>query len=141
MGILACLAAAFAPYRERYTAEAYRDTVLTADTVAERLREMCVWVAVVEETIAGTIGCRANGAEGHLRGMAVLPEWQGRGLAVALLQMAEGELRRSGCRRVTLDTTEPLERAARFYERHGYAASVRVADFFGMRLVEYGKGL
>ncbi|HTX34966.1 MAG TPA: GNAT family N-acetyltransferase [Bryobacteraceae bacterium] len=141
MGILACLAAAFAPYRERYTAEAYRDTVLTADTVAERLREMCVWVAVAEETIAGTIGCRASGAEGHLRGMAVLPEWQGRGLAVALLQMAEGELRRSGCRRVTLDTTEPLERAARFYERHGYAASGRVADFFGMRLVEYGKGL
>ena len=41
--------------------------------------------------------------------------------------------------RVTLDTTEPLQKAMRFYTKHGYAPSGRVADFFGMPLHEYVK--
>jgi putative acetyltransferase len=90
--------------------------------------------------IVGTIGCAAAGkGEGHIRGMAVLPAWQGRGAAAKLLRAAEEELRARGCRRVTLDTTEPLKRAARFYEKNGYRASGRVADFFGMPLFEYIK--
>jgi GNAT superfamily N-acetyltransferase len=139
--ILSCLAAAFAPYRDRYTPQAYRDTVLTADSIGLRLREMCVLVAVAKRTIAGTIGYRANGEEGHLRGMAVLPEWRGSGMAPALLQSAEAELLRLGCRRVTLDSTDPLERAARFYRKYGYAPTGRTSDFFGMPLAEYAKPL
>ena len=140
-GILDCLSAAFAPYRDSYTAPAYRDTVPNAESLALRMRDMCLLVALTESGIAGTIGCQASGSEGHLRGMAVRPEWQGRGVAQALLSAAEAELRASGCRRVNLDTTGPLERAARFYRKHGYAPSGRVADFFGMRLAEYAKTL
>jgi GNAT superfamily N-acetyltransferase len=73
--------------------------------------------------------------------MAVLPHWQGTGVAEELLQAAEAELSGNGCMRVTLDTTEPLTRAIRFYEMHGFAASGRVTDFFGMRLYEYSKAL
>lgn len=73
--------------------------------------------------------------------MAVLPEWQGTAVASALLAAAEAELRNAGCKYVTLDTTMPLQRAIRFYERHGFAASGRVADFFGMELFEYTKQL
>ena len=43
--------------------------------------------------------------------------------------------------RITLDTTEPLQRAVRFYEKHGYVASRRTTDFFGMALHEYVKEL
>ena len=43
--------------------------------------------------------------------------------------------------RVSLDTTEPLRRAVRFYERHGFRPSGRVSDFFGMPLFEYVKEL
>jgi GNAT superfamily N-acetyltransferase len=139
--ILACLAAAFAPYRTQYTPEAFADTVLDSATVQERIREMCVFVAVSAETIVGTIGCNANLEEGHLRGMAVLPEWQGTEVASSLLQAAEAELRRAGCKFVTLDTTRPLERAIRFYQRHGFVASGRVSDFFGMELFQYAKWL
>ena len=79
--------------------------------------------------------------EGHIRGMAVVAEWQGCGLAAQLLQAAESELRSQGCHRVTLDTTEPLERAMRFYGKNGYRRSGKVDNFFGMPLIEYVKNL
>jgi len=139
--ILVCLQAAFAPYREQYTPAAFADTVLDSETIQHRLRDMCVFAAISKGKIVGTIGCSASGVEGHLRGMAVLPEWQGTLLASALLQTAETELKKNGCAFVTLDTTEPLTRAIRFYERHGFSRSLRISDFFGMRLYEYTKSL
>ena len=137
--IAGCLSAAFTRHRDEYTAGAYADTVLNSDGVRRRLQEMCLFVAVSDGAIVGTIGCMVNGSEGHLRGMAVLPHWQGTGVALALLQTAEGELKKNRCDCITLDTTAPLMRAVRFYSRNGYSASGRVADFFGMPLYEYRK--
>src|ERR1041385_3713992 len=139
--ILACLATAFAPYRNNYTSAGFADTVLDSHSIQRRLREMCVLVAVSEGDVVGTIACAATGDEGHLRGMAVLPDWQGKGVASALLEAAETELRNQRCTRVTLDTTEPLIRAMRFYEQHGFTRSGRVSDFFGMPLHEWIKRL
>jgi ribosomal protein S18 acetylase RimI-like enzyme len=140
-GILECLASAFEPYRARYTPAAYLDTVLTAETIAQRLDSMQVFVAVTaDDQIVGTIACSLSEiGEGHLRGMAVLSEWQGRALAEKLLRTAEAKLLNQGCTRITLDTTEPLQRAMRFYESHGYCRSGRITDFFGMPLHEYVK--
>src|SRR5262249_45771145 len=106
--IVACLATAFAPYSNSYTPAAFTDTVLDARLVQHRLREMCVFVAVSEGNVVGTLACAASGKEGHLRGMAVLPDWQGSGVASALLQAAEAEIRNKSCERVTLNTTQPL---------------------------------
>ena len=141
--ILRCLQAAFEPYRERYTAGAFRDTALTPETIHGRLASMQVFVALVPAgEIVGTIACAlARAEEGHLRGMAVLREWQGAGVASQLLMAAESELRSRGCRRITLDTTVPLGRAMRFYEKNGYRRSGQVTDFFGMPLYEYVKEL
>jgi ribosomal-protein-alanine N-acetyltransferase len=102
---------------------------------------MTVLVATADGKIVGTISATANGEQGHLRGMAVLPEWRGTGTAAQLLAAIETWLRARGSREVTLDTTEPLKSAISFYERHGYSHSGRVSDFFGMRLVEYSKRL
>ena len=140
-GILTCLAAAFEPYRSQYTPGALADTVLNSETVQIRLRKMWVLVAVSVNRIVGTLAFAASGPEGHLRGMAVLPDWQGTGVASALLRTAEAELLKSGCKFVTLDTTEPLVRAVRFYERNGYRSSGGISDFFGMRLYQYSKPL
>lgn len=139
--ILACLAAAFAPYRSQYTPGAFADTVLDAETVQQRLREMCLFVAISEGNVIGTIGCNAKGNEGHIRGMAVLPEWAGTGAASGLLRAVEQELIQQGCAFVTLDTTEPLMRAKRFYQKHGFRTTGRVTEFFGMQLAEYSKSL
>jgi len=142
-GILDCLQSAFAPVRDQYSDGAWQDTVLTPATIAERLLAMSVLVAVdAAGAIVGTIACQpVGGGEGHLRGMAVVPAGQGRGVAVALLAAAEATLRGAGCDRVSLDTTAPLLRAVRFYQRSGYRATGRVADYFGMALYEYEKRL
>lgn len=138
--ILGCLAAAFEPYRTGYTPAAYLDTVLTEETILARLASMQIFVAAAGDRIVGTIACSAQGAnEGHLRGMAVLPEWLGRGVAEQLLRAAEAELRQQGCSQITLDTTEPLQRAMCFYEKHGYRRTGKITDFFGMPLHEYVK--
>jgi GNAT superfamily N-acetyltransferase len=107
------------------------------------MREMTVFVAEEHTSmVVGTIAAGiVNAEEGHLRGMAVHPAYQGAGIAAQLLNAAENHLRHAGCRRVTLDTTEPLERARRFYERHGYGRSGYVADFFGMPLSQFVKAL
>ena len=140
-GILDCLATAFEPYRTSYTRDAFLDTVLTQETVQLRLLSMRVLVAATARgQIIGTIACAMlNATEGHLRGMAVLPEWLGRGVAEKLLRTAEAELAEQGCSRITLDTTEPLRRAMHFYEKHGYRRSGTVTGLFGMPLHEYVK--
>lgn len=143
LGILDCLRAAFEEYRQSYTAEAFLDTVLTAETLQQRLENMVVFAAAdADGRIWGTIACKVvKKGEGHLRGMAVLPHLRGAGIAERLLNRAEEELRSHNCIRVTLDTTEPLQRAMRFYEKHGYRRSGKVTDFFGMPLIEYEKTL
>lgn len=141
-GILACLRSAFAPFQSQYTPGAYSDTILNRNTLQDRLREMVVFVAVPDsDEVVGTIACSALHGQGHLRGIAVLPLWQGRGVSKCLLDRAESHLRESGCNRITLDTTEPLKRAIYFYERNGFRATGRSADFFGMPLIEYEKRL
>jgi ribonuclease BN (tRNA processing enzyme)/GNAT superfamily N-acetyltransferase len=138
-GILDCLRSAFETYRENYTADAYRETVLTAETIAARLASMSVFVAASDSgEVVGTLACAvAHGNEGHLRGMAVRPAWQGSGVAARLLAVVESELRAQKCTQMRLDTTAPLSRAIRFYEKHGFRASGRTSDFFGMPLFEY----
>jgi ribosomal protein S18 acetylase RimI-like enzyme len=57
------------------------------------------------------------------------------------LNHAEAELRRQHCTRITLDTTEPLQRAMSFYEKFGFRRSGKISNFFGMPLFEYQKSL
>jgi GNAT superfamily N-acetyltransferase len=139
--ILRCLAAAFAPYRAEYTPAGFEDTVLSPETVHLRLQEMHVLVATVAGNVVGTVSGVCCAGEGHLRGMAVLPEWRGRGVAAKLLAAIESWLGSRGCRRITLDTTLPLKAAVKFYEKNGYRRSEKTADFFGMPLLEYVKEL
>lgn len=137
-GLLGCLALAFGPFRDRYTPEAYLHTVLNEELGRARLASMRVLVAVAGEArVVGTLSwVRTTAESGHLRGMAVVPEWQGSGVAQALLDRAVAEIREGGGRRVTLRTTEPLARAVRFYTRNGFRPSGTLADFHGMVVVE-----
>jgi ribosomal protein S18 acetylase RimI-like enzyme len=140
--IAKCLASAFAPFRSQYTAGAFADTVLSAEGVLDRMTDMTVYAAITPEgEIVGTVATEVMGQVGHLRGMAVRPEWQGHAIAEQLLRAAENDMRAAGCHSMTMDTTAALERAIRFYERNGYAPSGKSFDFFGMPLHEYVKQL
>ena len=140
-GVLSCLHEAFAPFRENYTAAAFADTVLTAQTLEGRFRAMPIFLAeAANQQIVGTVACQSlNAGEGHIRGMAVRSAWHGRGVAQKLLEAAERELHACGCLRITLDTTKPLERAIGFYQKNGFHSTGVVADFFGMDLFEFAK--
>jgi len=138
-GILKCLAAAFEPYRAEYSPAAFADTVLDEKTVHVRFLQMRVLVATASGNVVGTISGVCHGGEGHLRGMAVLPEWRRLGVAGRLLATIESYLSARGCRRITLDTALPLQAATKFYEKNGYRRSANIADFFGMPLLEYVK--
>ena len=89
--ILKCLATAFEPYKKDYAPPAFTDTVLTNETVHLRLQQMDVLVATVAGNVVGTISAtwHPDIAEAHLRAMAVLPEWHGRGVAAKLLAAVE----------------------------------------------------
>jgi hypothetical protein len=82
--ILACLESAFEPYRDRYTAQAFLDTVLTPATLAERFASMAVFVAVdsadqVVGTIAGRVRRPGRGICAGWRSApgGRAPEWHG----------------------------------------------------------------
>lgn len=141
--ILECLRIAFEPFRSFYSPQGFDDTCLTPQTIGNRLTEMSVFVWVSEKgEVAGTIACSVvRPGEGHLRGMAVLPEHQGECIAQELLNAAEDHLRGLGCTHISLDTTAPLQRAIRFYQRNGYLASGKIGDHFGLPLFEYVKRL
>ena len=142
-GVIDCLTAAFEPYRQSYTQDAFRNTVPTAGAAQLRLKEMPILIAEHgSSSIIGSISYQVfNSCEGHLRGMAVVPEFQGSGVAERILWAAEAELRELGCSRVTLDTTLPLKRATRFYIQHNYQATGITKDFYGMPLFEFERGL
>ena len=140
--ILACLQAAFAPYKHVYTAAAFADTVLDSLAIKSRIQQMHVLAATSQDQIIGTVsGALCGHGEGHLRGMAVLPEYQRAGVAKDLLSAIEHWLKSNSCNRVTLDTTLPLQRAMKFYEKNGYERSGRTTDFFGMTLIAYEKDI
>ena len=141
-GILETLREAFEQYREQYTAGGFADTVLTAETLAARMTEMSVFVATDEDgAVFGTIAVAAHDPEAHIRGMAIRPASQRHGVGRRLLRRAVDEAALAGSRRVTLDTTAPLDVAMRFYEGAGFTRSGRVQDFFGMPLFEYVRAL
>lgn len=141
--IVRCLHQAFDDYRDSYTPAAFADTVLTDTALQRRMETMCVLVAVRQSgEIVGTIAYQAvDKIEGHIRGMAVDPEVQGSGIAAMLLSSVESKLRNQHYFIITLDTTKPLVKAVRFYEKNGFQRSGCIRDFFGMPLFEYVKVL
>ncbi|MFX0041654.1 MAG: GNAT family N-acetyltransferase [Candidatus Hodarchaeota archaeon] len=139
------LLAAFEEYREFYTPEAFTDTILSNDeTAKERLKQMKVYVAIdYDGNIIGTIGWqKLDIEEGHIRGMAVHPKKQGRNSpATSLLQYVEDEARSEGCKIMTLDTTDILQRAQKFYSKNGYKKTGKTTKWLGHIIIEFAKQL
>jgi len=141
--IQACLQSAFGNFLDSYTREAFLDTVPTVEDVRGRFGHMSLFVAEDRERkVIGTVAWyRKSAQQGFLRGMAVVPQWQGKGVAQQLLQAVEEDIRTHGCSHAALDTTDPLERAIHFYEKQGYRRTGYIEDFRSMPLHEFVKEL
>jgi GNAT superfamily N-acetyltransferase len=138
------LLAAFEQYKDYYNQEAFFDTVLKNEKVRERLNNMKVYVAVDKTgKITATIGWqKIRDEEGHIRGMAVHPKRQGMNSpAKKLLTHVEAEAKSEGCKIMTLDTTQVLLRAHKFYKKNGYKETGKKTYWFGHIIYEFAKEL
>jgi GNAT superfamily N-acetyltransferase len=136
--------------------DVYRTIIPGLDEYADELRNVAdrieagvlVWVADDDGALAGTVSYvpepgpyaefdDANGA--GIRMLAVLPEFQGRGIGEALVRACLERGRADGRQRVYLDTTQWMETAQRLYERIGFARAPELdwEPATGVRLRKY----
>lgn len=75
-----------------------------------------------EVPVDGVVGfCMADGTTGELLVIALLPEYEGRGIGGRLMHHAESWLAASGCTRAWLTTDlDPTLRAYGFYRHRGW---------------------
>jgi ribosomal protein S18 acetylase RimI-like enzyme len=136
--------------------DVYRSIIPGLDDYADELRGVAdriesgapVWVAEEEGELAGTVtyvpgaGPYAefkdpNGA--GIRMLAVLPEFQGRGIGEALVRACIDRARTDGRQCVYLDTTQWMETAQRLYRRIGFVRAPELdwEPLTGMILTAY----
>ena len=141
-GIHEVVLAAFEDFRHFYSQEGFANTVMSEKAALERMKEMKIYVAIDKYgEIIGTIGWKkVSEKEGHIRGMAVHPKWQGKNdPAASLLEKVENDALSQGCIFLTLDTTEILKRAQNFYKKHGFKETGKIGDFFDSMIYEFAK--
>src|ERR1700716_3174979 len=91
-------------------------TQLTLPGMERKLRELEIWVAELDGTVAGWGAIRGD----YLEGLYTAPEFAGRGVGTELLGMLEGLLRERGVEAVR---AEASSNARDFYLRRGYRAA------------------
>jgi len=103
-----------------YTVEELRNLGITHDSVAEKLAgSFKGWLCVDADRVVAF--CMADRSTGELWVIAVLPEYEGRGIGNRLIELAEQWLAASGCARAWLTTdVDPRLRAYGFYRQRGW---------------------
>jgi len=116
-----------------YSRDALREVGITEESTAARLRTTHRgWLCEMDGTKAGfAIG---DGSTGELWVIAVLPEYEGRGVGTALLDAVEAWLVSRGWGELWLWTSsDPKKRAFSFYIRHGWVVSETKDDIVYMK--------
>ena len=84
-------------------------------------------VAVEEEAVIGTTMAGYDGHRGWLHKVAVLPQYQRRGVATALVRHAILALRSAGCTKVNLQIRVTNSEVRGFYESLGFEIEERLS--------------
>ena len=140
--IFAVLDAAFSPFRQCYPEAAYDATAVPLPVMEARIRSKDETVLVVTEgdEVVGTVSLKIiDGRDLHFYTMGVSPSQQGKGVGRLLFEAIEEQARRSGCRRMTLETSAPLSRAIHAYEKHGFKRTGKVRPYHGTEVFEMAK--
>ena len=80
---------------------------------------------VVADTVRG-----GGGPVGHVKDLAVHPDWRGRGLGTRLLDRALGVLEGQGVDRAKLEVRQSNEDAISLYRRFGFAPHHLVTEYY-----------
>lgn len=139
--IASLILAAFGPFREDYTPDAFEYTAATAERVAERFTEGPMWLAYVDREAVGTVSGLPEKERFYIRSMAISPTIQRSGVGQRLLDTLEEDARRRGYSKLYLYTTFVLPGAKRLYEKNGFYVTRETApeEWFGMGGLEMEK--
>lgn len=91
-----------------------------------------IFIAMVGDTVVGTILAGYDGHRGWLYSLAVLPEHRHHGVGSALVRHAEEALAKCDCVKVNLQILESNAGVVAFYEKMGYEVEPRIS--MGKRL-------
>ncbi len=91
------------------------------------LQDGMLLIAVEEEAVIGTAIAGYDGVRGWLHKVAVLPEYQRRGVATALVRHAMRVLRTVGCVKVNLQIRATNSEVRGFYESLGFKIEERLS--------------
>ncbi|MDJ0924589.1 MAG: GNAT family N-acetyltransferase [Acidimicrobiia bacterium] len=117
-----------------YTGEEHRnhtDEVITAEAAASGRRwrqSLMEWLAQRPLRFMEVV----PDGDFYLRALAVEPAYRGSGIGTQLLQRLEGEARRSGSKRLSLDVATKNRRGRQLYERFGFEVESESPRFFGL---------
>ncbi len=90
-------------------------------------------VACIDERIIGSVMAGYDGHRGWINYLAVLPEFQGRGIAFKLMNCAEEMLRNMNCPKINLQVRTSNKTVIEFYKRIGFRVDDAVS--LGKRLI------
>lgn len=123
-------------YRAIIPQEYFKEPVLTFDEILKEFEKMDFYFCKVEKKIAGVAGLEIKEEGlGQVRWVYVLPEYQRKGIGMALIRHIEDEAKKSGIKRLIIMATEKAYWAKNFYLRLEYRMGDKIQRPWGCDVV------
>jgi RimJ/RimL family protein N-acetyltransferase len=137
----------FREYPEAFTSDYEEECTRPATYAEQRLANPSsdkIWGAFIGTELAGMIGLnpetrQKNKHKAMLFGMFVAPEFAGRGLGLALVQVVLADARKHAIELIVLTVTEGNKPATNLYEKCGFSAFGTEPDAIRVGGISYGK--
>lgn len=128
----------FEPYKEYFTEDGFYSTVLSPEEIENRIKQIFfkVFVVTMEKRIVGTVTVIPQNDRYYLRSMAVEPNYQNTGIGSFILENIYRIAKNDNIKKVSLESFKPLEKAVRFYKKHGFEKTGITKDLYGIEIFE-----
>lgn len=140
IAISSLLYESFVEYKSLYTQKAFDATILAISDIKDRIDKKTVWIAMLNNAIAGTVSMLPWKKGTFIRSLAVAPAYRGNKLGKALLAQVEELALKNSCQYLLLNTTPFLADAIRLYENFGFKQQ-GYDDLHGTPLIKMIKNL
>ena len=114
------LNAAFQEFKEIYTPNAFKATVISSEEVSLRMKNGIIWIAYMDNEPVGTVTGTIQKGIFHIQGMGVLPRARGNQVGYLLLRTIEEFAKNNSCNTMLLSTTPYLTKAIKLYKKFGF---------------------
>ena len=110
----------------------------TEDDICKEIETKAVYIAVIDDTVAGTVRLDIHGDEAYLSRFAVDPNNRNIGIGKALMNVVDKYLCGKGVNKVTLHTASQHRLLMRFYYGRGFFVEAIETDrgYLRARLVK-----